>query len=407
MDVDHHYAANIRKFYLYRALSSFLLWMPIVVIYLQQERGLSLTQVALIGSVSWIATALSEIPTGVVADRFGRKTSIVAGTILEVGAILLYSLAPTFPLLMLANIVWGISISFYSGAHEAFLYDTLVVQQRESAYTKIAGRAEAIAQISMAAGAIVGGFLASIDLTWPFLGTVALKIGVLGIALTLAEPPASTPIPSGPKPTYGETLQTAAQILQSQPILRYTLLYTSVLPIASFILSMILIQPHAVSLGVPIAALGLIVTGIRAATVSGSFAANTIAHHLSERSLLLVAPLLIVTSLLALGLVHSIWSLLYFAVVGFVTASVRPVLVGMIQRQLPGNVRATVMSIQSLFCTVLLAGMELMVGVIGDRFGLPATYLVMAGWISVIISVLLLALARVTSQPVLTQTTEV
>ena len=51
-------------------------------IYLQRERGMSLSQAALVDVTFFVAAALAEIPTGVVADRFGRKLSMTIGAAL-------------------------------------------------------------------------------------------------------------------------------------------------------------------------------------------------------------------------------------------------------------------------------------------------------------------------------------
>ena len=70
---DMAYEANIRKSYLYRFLMEFQLWWPIWVIYLQRERGLSLTQITLLDLPFFFLMVLAEVPTGAIADRFGRR----------------------------------------------------------------------------------------------------------------------------------------------------------------------------------------------------------------------------------------------------------------------------------------------------------------------------------------------
>ena len=77
-------ASNIPRYFVYTALKGFGfgLFLAVWVIYLQQRRGLSLSQAALIDVTFFVAAAFAEVPTGIVADTFGRKTSLAAGAAL-------------------------------------------------------------------------------------------------------------------------------------------------------------------------------------------------------------------------------------------------------------------------------------------------------------------------------------
>ncbi|HET9200585.1 MAG TPA: MFS transporter, partial [Dehalococcoidia bacterium] len=100
------YAANVGRFYAYRFVSNFQFWMPIFVIFLIEDRGLTLAQIALLETVFSITSLSAEVPTGAVADRFGRRTSILLGATVLSGAIVFYALAPSFGWLAGAYFVW-------------------------------------------------------------------------------------------------------------------------------------------------------------------------------------------------------------------------------------------------------------------------------------------------------------
>src|SRR5262245_13884897 len=89
-------ASNIPRYFAYTALKGFGfgLFLAVWVIYLQQQRGLSLSQAALIDVTFFVAAAFAEVPTGIVADRFGRKTSMVAGAALMSLGVLGWTIAP-------------------------------------------------------------------------------------------------------------------------------------------------------------------------------------------------------------------------------------------------------------------------------------------------------------------------
>src|SRR5262249_58250019 len=109
--------SNIPRYFLYTALKGFGfgLFLAVWVIYLQEQRGLSLSQAALIDVTLFVAAAIAEVPTGIVADRFGSKTSMTAGAALMSLGILGWIVAPTLPLIMLAYVAMGVGITFLSG----------------------------------------------------------------------------------------------------------------------------------------------------------------------------------------------------------------------------------------------------------------------------------------------------
>ena len=92
------YGGNIWRLFTAQALLSFILWVPIWVVFLQ-GKGVALTQIGVLEGFAWLLTALAEVPTGAVADRWGRKASIAMGGLLYALAmflILAEALSPAF-----------------------------------------------------------------------------------------------------------------------------------------------------------------------------------------------------------------------------------------------------------------------------------------------------------------------
>src|SRR5262245_53112009 len=125
-DYNSQLASNIPKYFLYTALKgvNFGLVTAMWVIYLQQQYGLNLTQVTLIDVAFWIAMGLGEVPTGIVADIFGRKTSLAVGAGLMGVSILVWAFAPAVLLIILAYMFLAIGATFLSGADDAFFYES-------------------------------------------------------------------------------------------------------------------------------------------------------------------------------------------------------------------------------------------------------------------------------------------
>ena len=371
------YTANILKYYLFVGFHAASIWViaAIWVIYLQEQRGLSLTQVTLIDAIFWITMALAEVPTGVVADRFGRKISLVIGSFLSTAGSLCYGLAPTVPWLILANIVWAIALTFISGANEALLYESLQIVGWEKEYARITGRAKAISLGMTAIGSIAGGLLAAIDLFMPFLAATVLGAMTLGIVFTLQEPEIEQKQAGQIHMRYPEIVRQATALMRDRRPLRYAVLYLTVIPFVSAVIRITFLQVQAVALGVPVAAVGVFVMAANGAGMLGSLVAYRAGNHFGIPRMIFSIPVLLLICLVMLVATQTILSLLLIVVLSLLTEIARPLVTNIIQQAVSSKVRATVLSMQSLLFTLFLAITEPALGFVADRFGLSAAYL--------------------------------
>ena len=117
----NRYGGTVRRLLTAQALVMFILWVPIWVVFLQRK-GLSLTQIGILESIAWILTAALEVPTGLIADRWGRKASIAIGTLLYSVAMFLILTPALTPSFILGYVLWNSSMAFVSGADSALLY---------------------------------------------------------------------------------------------------------------------------------------------------------------------------------------------------------------------------------------------------------------------------------------------
>ncbi len=107
---------------IYKFLSSFRLFGPIAVLFFRDWIGVGYPGVFIAQLAFMAGTFLFEIPTGWVADRFGRKASVLAGTFL-IGILTLAFLSRSFPVIVIAEFLLGFAGTLVSGADKALLYD--------------------------------------------------------------------------------------------------------------------------------------------------------------------------------------------------------------------------------------------------------------------------------------------
>src|SRR5215204_2982417 len=101
------------------AQAAFTVW----AIYLVQDVGVNPLQLVLLGTVSEIAIFLFEVPTGVVADTYSRRLSIIIGMILAGLSMVIFGLVAVYWVIVLAVVMRGIGGTFMSGAWEAWITD--------------------------------------------------------------------------------------------------------------------------------------------------------------------------------------------------------------------------------------------------------------------------------------------
>ena len=101
------------------AQAAFTIW----AVYLVQDVGVNPLQLVLLGTVSEIAIFLFEVPTGVVADTYSRRLSIIIGMILAGLSMVIFGLVAVYWVIVLAVILRGIGGTFMSGAWEAWITD--------------------------------------------------------------------------------------------------------------------------------------------------------------------------------------------------------------------------------------------------------------------------------------------
>lgn len=161
-------------FYMYGSLSA---------LYRIKSAGLNPLQLVLLGTALEGATLLCEIPTGVIADVYSRRLSVILGFLIEGAGFVLEGAIPYFATILLAQVVWGVGYTFTSGALEAWITGEV----GEERVGPIFLRGAQLGQLGGLAGIAGAAVLASIRLNLPIVVAGAL-IMALGVALIFVMP---------------------------------------------------------------------------------------------------------------------------------------------------------------------------------------------------------------------------
>lgn len=178
---------NIQKEYLFQFVKSSSLSEAVWVLFLA-ARGMNLIQIGLIESIFHITGMLMEVPTGFVADRYGRKTSriIACGVALASSIIMIGS--RSFWGYVLGFVLSALSYNLESGAGDALVYDSLVECSKEQEYMKVKGRTNLCYQLAHILSLVLGGILARVSYELVYGLTAVIHLISLIICLGFEEP---------------------------------------------------------------------------------------------------------------------------------------------------------------------------------------------------------------------------
>lgn len=151
--------------------------------------GINLTQIMVLQSWFMFWTFVLEIPSGAVADYLGRRQSLVLACIISVIAALVYGSVPNFYIFLLGEILSAVSAALFSGASEAFVYDTLNNIGEAEKSKEVFGRIDSFGLAGVTIGAPLGGIIAvKLGFNAPMLLLAVPFAIAFIIALTFKEP---------------------------------------------------------------------------------------------------------------------------------------------------------------------------------------------------------------------------
>ncbi len=155
------FLSTVNLFYAFAFLRSFSMFGAVLIPFFTVWGKISLFQIQVLQSWFMFWIFILEIPTGVAADRFGRKFSLGLGGIVTALAVVLYGSLARFEVFLLGEFLFAMGVAFISGADDALLYDALKESGQEQESKKVFGSARSFELSAMFLSALLGGFVAS------------------------------------------------------------------------------------------------------------------------------------------------------------------------------------------------------------------------------------------------------
>jgi DHA3 family tetracycline resistance protein-like MFS transporter len=191
-------------------------------VYQAQVAHLTPLQLVLVGTSLETAIFLFEIPTGVVADVYSRRLSIIIGVFLIGAGITMEGSFPVFYAIAFGQAIWGLGYTFTSGAIQAWISDEI----GEAAAGKAFLRASQVGMAASLAGIVISTLLANVRINLP-IQVSGLAMFPLGFILALWMPETGfKPAPKEKRNSWrnmARTFRNGLKMLNKRPAL-YTIL---------------------------------------------------------------------------------------------------------------------------------------------------------------------------------------
>jgi MFS family permease len=324
---------------------------------------------------------LFEVPTGVVADGWGRRTSFLLGTVTLAGSTYVYYLlwqwkAP-FWSWAVVSVLLGLGFTFFSGAVEAWLVDALHFSGYSDDLEAVFGKGQMVSGVATLVGSAAGGALAqATSLGVPFLVRVGVLMAMFGVAFWLMHDVGFTPDRSS-RPLAATRAVLAASIdngLKNPPV-RFVML-AAPFSVGVGFYAFYALQPYLLELyGDPQA---YTVAGLAAALVAGSqivggWMAPVVRRLVRKRTTVLIVSTAASSLLLiAVGFTRVFWlALVLLAVWALIAAAGTPVRQAYLNDMIPSKQRATVLSFDSLMGSSGGIVVQPLLGRTADAYGYP------------------------------------
>lgn len=358
--VEMKTARNIRVYYFYMGLFQLIIG-PILTLYLL-NKGLRFTEIMVLQSFFSVAVVVLEVPSGAVGDLVGRRFSLfLAGIFMAFGAIG-YITGTRFWQFMIGETLFACGMSLKSGSDTAIVYDSLKKLGDEKAFATVQGKGESFALASQIIGSVISGFVYTIHPELPLVISACLLLSSAIAALFFHE---IKTFEHDTKPGYIRQIQMSGLFLLSHKRVRSIVLY-SIFFYVFFRVGFWYYQPYFQETKIQPEYFGLIFALFNvAATLSARYAGKLI-HKTKGKSMILLS-ILMAASFILLGITRLPFGFIFICLQQVARGLQIPVFMKYINKHIPSNQRATIISCSSLLKNLAAAVAFPLVGVFMDR----------------------------------------
>ncbi len=369
-------ARDLRLFYLFRLLATTHLFVPIAVLFFS-SRGLGFDKAMLLNTIWCGAVLLFDVPTGALADRIGRRRTMMLGSAtMSISCILFYS-ADTFWMFAVASTLSALAMTMISGADSAYLYDMLSEHGLEHEYPRREGTASAAHFSGLGLAFCFSGLVAKVDLGLPYLITAVTSLGAFMVAANMRESRAPERLRVKLEPlrmlrVYHGHIRTALREIRSQQALMWTIGYSTLLFVLIRVTDYVY-PPYLKAAGFDVLTTGLIFGAMYGVAALVALRMDSLRQSFGEGRLLVLLPIALAMSFVILGRFSSAFGVLSMIVPALVIGTLSPLMKPVMNRGIPSSDRrATILSFESMSRRIVFGAFSPLLGIGVKHWGIAA-----------------------------------
>jgi len=383
------------KFCLYGFLKNLRFFDAFFILFLLQK-GLPYTQIGILYAIRELCINLFEIPSGIVADTYGRKESLIASFMAYTISFVLFYYAIDFWLFALAFILYGAGDAFRSGTHKGMIMDYLALNNWSKHKINYYGHTRSWSQMGSALSSLIAGVIVFYSGNYQLIFLYAIIPYLINLLLIISYPKElSLQKNKKSKTILGSLRLTFLELLSiiKQPlvigIMNTAALHTAFLKavkdyIQPLMLNIVLLTPFLMDIH-PDKKSGLIIGILYFFIYLITSRASRMASKVSDNREKGISYTTLMVGLIA-GLACGIFyvtQLWWFAFVAFVSIYVienirKPILTGFIADHVPNDILASVISVQSLWRTIITSILAVSFGWLADHSGIGQAFIVVS-----------------------------
>jgi DHA3 family tetracycline resistance protein-like MFS transporter len=212
---------NGNTVFLFQEFTASLLFAVIFTVstlYQVETVGLNPFQLVLVGTLLELTAFVAEVPTGIIADVYSRRLSIIIGFVLVGLGFIVEGSIPQFWAVLLAQVIWGIGITCTSGALEAWIADEVGEEKAGKAFL----RGTQFNNAGALVGILISVLLGTIALNIPILVGGVLLIVLAGVLALIMPETGFKPTPREDRNTFqhmGHTFRSGVNVVRTRRVL--------------------------------------------------------------------------------------------------------------------------------------------------------------------------------------------
>lgn len=355
------YKRNINTYILFRTFVDLIILGPIIMIYLY-AKGLSFAEIMLLNSIFSVAVFILEVPTGMLADKISRKYSLVIGALCWTVQLVLTIYANSFVMFMIAQIFCALGISFKSGATTAILYDSLKTMNREQEISKYEGLAHSMVLYGQAIGSIAAGFLFTVNIHLPLIISAINTTIAAIVALRFIEPPIED---KRDNESYFTHMKDSGLYILKHGKVKAIIVYGAVFNIF-YRVGFFFFQPYFESVNIDVIYFGVFFALFNVVAGLSAQNASNIMKRTKAKTLTFLSSLMIIS--FGIMSITTVWIGAFAILLQQVARGLYgPIIAKYINKHIPSNKRATIMSLYSLITSLTAAAFYPLFGLMMDK----------------------------------------